>query len=116
MLETKTWVFIGVTIFVGLLQFGISLILRKHTGETKREEFQRMAFRQWGKRALVFAFVLQAAYFLKESAANLILIVYFALVGYNGILLRKMTRKIDVVYPLTDPNGEKEIKKEDLLK
>ena len=116
MLETKTWVFIGVTIFVGLLQFGISLILRKHKGETKREEFQRMAFRQWGKRALVFAFVLQAAFFLKESAANLILIIYFGLVGYNGILMRKMMRKIDAVYPLNDPNGEREIQRENLLK
>lgn len=107
MLQTKTWIYIGITLFIGILQFVISLILRKRSGETRREEFQRIAFRQWGKRSLVFALVLQAAFFLKESEADFILIIYFCLIVYNGFLLKKMSKRIDAIYPLNDPNGEK---------
>ena len=56
------------------------------------------------------------AYIIKPSASVLILIVSVALIAYNGILLRKMMKKVDIVFPLNDPNGEQEIDKNKLLK
>ena len=116
MFETRTWVFMGVTLFLGLFQFIISLILLKEKPDTKRDEFMHMGFKQWGRRGLTFGIVMTCAYILKEDAAVLILILSVILIMYNGMLLRKMMKKVDVVFPLNDPNGEQEIDKDKLLK
>lgn len=103
---TTQIVFMAVTLFVGLLQFITSKMVKNKKGATKRDITQNYYIRQWGRNSIVFAGFMMPFYYFGPDKTFYIVIIFFGLLIYNAYLLKKGIRRVNQYYPANDPNGE----------
>ena len=92
----------GITLLLGLFQWGVSRIMRRPTVQAKREYSEFQAFRMWGIRGLIFAFVFLVVLYLRQDDLIFVMIIYILLSAYNSSILKKTIRKIRSTYPPTE--------------
>jgi hypothetical protein len=106
MFSTRVIVFMIISALLGLFHFGVSRIIKLETAKTDKDRLQVMIIRMWGKRGLIFSFIMIPVYFLRDDIFLFVVLIYLGLLGYNSFLLRKGITKLNEVYA-TKENGSK---------
>ena len=92
----------GITLLLGLFQWGVSRIMRRPSVQARREYSEFQAFRMWGIRGLIFALVFLVVLYLRQDDLIFVMIIYILLSAYNSSILKKTIRKIRSTYPPTE--------------
>lgn len=103
---TKQIVFMAVTLFIGLFQFGTSKLIQKKSPETKRDITINHFVKQWGRNALIYSGIFMPFYYFKPEKVLAIVLIYLLLLAYNVRALKKGLRKVERFYPTSDPDGK----------
>jgi hypothetical protein len=106
MFSTRVIVLMIISALLGLFHFGVSRIIKLETAKTDKDRLQVMIIRMWGKRGLIFSFIMIPVYFLRDDIFLFVVLIYLGLLGYNSFLLRKGITKLNEVYA-TKENGSK---------
>jgi hypothetical protein len=98
MFSTRVIVFMIISALLGLFHFGVSRINNLKDAKNDRDKLQIMIIRMWGKRGLIFSFIMIPVYFLRDDIFLYVVLIYLGLLGYNSFLLRKGISKLNDIY------------------
>jgi len=102
MLSTRVIVFMIISALLGLFHFGVSRVSKLKDAKNDRDKLQIMIIRMWGKRGLIFSFIMIPVYFLRDDIFLYVVLIYLGLLGYNSFLLRKGISKLNDIYTGSD--------------
>jgi hypothetical protein len=102
MLSTRVIVFMIISALLGLFHFGVSRVSKLKDAKNDRDKLQIMIIRMWGKRGLIFSFIMIPVYFLRDDIFLYVVLIYLGLLGYNSFLLRKGISKLNDIYAGSD--------------
>ena len=102
MLSTRVIVFMIISALLGLFHFGVSRVSKIKDAKNDRDKLQIMIIRMWGKRGLIFSFIMIPVYFLRDDIFLYVVLIYLGLLGYNSFLLRKGISKLNDIYAASD--------------
>jgi hypothetical protein len=102
MLSTRVIVFMIISALLGLFHFGVSRVSKLKDAKNDRDKLQIMIIRMWGKRGLIFSFIMIPVYFLRDDIFLYVVLIYLGLLGYNSFLLRKGISKLNDIYAASD--------------